>query len=478
MPRLHLAAFWISLVASTLAWADPPVPEVHKKVREIESAILRGKVDELRMKLQAQARNRPGDVLLRVYIAWCDMPADEAWNQLKGIAQIYPDHRWVRLGMGRVYMKWKMRDQADGEFNAALKVDPRFYPALVGLGDVLRRDGKLDEAAAKYQAALKLHDDAEAHGGLGLVYAAQQKWPEAKAALERSVQLWPDQPRMIAELARIAQAQKDLAGAAKWAEMLADLTPRDAGARRALADLKYEAGQKTEAAKDYERAIRLGVVDIEVYRRLAAIYRETNGAEGEQRAVEQLSVLERRDAAHPLRLSELAEARADLEASEAQVLEALDRAPARADLHARLARLRVKRENPREALDAYRAALAAKENPVDGLEAEAQALADKFELPKKPVRGGVEGIYSRVATSLNAFYKARLKQNPELAGWIKVRVRVEKDGQVAGADVIEDSVGDPYLAGHAYFALKGAVFPKQKREPVFEFELRPPKGKK
>ena len=60
-----------------------------------------------------------------------------------------------------------------------------------------------------------------------------------------------------------------------------------------------------------------------------------------------------------------------------------------------------------------------------------------------------------------------------LGGTIKVRVHVNDKGVVEGADVIKDSVGDPWLVGHAYFALKDAVFPKQKRDPVFEFELRP-----
>lgn len=184
-------------------------------------------------------------------------------------------------------------------------------------------------------------------------------------------------------------------------------------------------------------------------------------------------MLEKKLPDHPLRLSEIAEAKGDLEAAEAQLLEAIDRAPTRADLHARLARLRMKREEPREALDAYRAALKAPENRVEGLDKEAAALADRFKIPKKPAKGSIDQIYARVSATLNGFFPERAKQKPGLGGTIKVRVHVNDKGVVEGADVIKDTVGDPWLVGHAYFALKDAAFPKQKRDPVFEFELRP-----
>ena len=44
-------------------------------------------------------------------------------------------------------------------------------------------------------------------------------------------------------------------------------------------------------------------------------------------------------------------------------------------------------------------------------------------------------------------------------------------------DVLTDEVGDPILIAHAYFSLKDAVYPKKKREPVFEFEMGEKKGK-
>ena len=51
------------------------------------------------------------------------------------------------------------------------------------------------------------------------------------------------------------------------------------------------------------------------------------------------------------------------------------------------------------------------------------------------------------------------------------------EGQATGVDVLEDTLKDPLLLGHAYFGLKDAEYDKQKGEPVFEFELGAKKKK-
>ena len=100
------------LLAALPARAQTTPPEVLKKLRAIEVAGLKGQADAIRLDLQEQAHAKPGDVMLRIYIAWCAIPSDDSWNQLKGIASVNPDNLWAHLGMGRIYGRWKMRDQA------------------------------------------------------------------------------------------------------------------------------------------------------------------------------------------------------------------------------------------------------------------------------------------------------------------------------------------------------------------------------
>ncbi len=131
-----------------------------------------------------------------------------------------------------------------------------------------------------------------------------------------------------------------------------------------------------------------------------------------------------------------------------------------------------------DALNAYRAASKAEGPAVEDAKKEAGELEKKIKLPAKPAKGSVDAIYGAVAKGLQDFYLERKKANPKLAGDLKVRVRVKATGEVESVDLASDTVGDPLLAAHLYFALSDAVYPKQKREPVFEFELGTPPKKK
>lgn len=483
MSRLPLlsclaAAVLLMSAAPVPPAGNAPIPEVLAELRQIEGAALRNAVDPLRFKYTDAARQRPNDPMLRVYLAWCELPREEAWNQLKAIAPIHPDNAWVGWGMGRMYLRWKMKDQAKAEFERVLKKNPGFYPALTGLGLLARQKGDAAAAQGHFEAALKLAEDAEARAGLGLIWLEQGQKEKAAAALKRGVELWQDQPEALDALAKIYRETNDTAEAIKVSAIVADLNPKDRNARQAVADLRFEAGQKAEAAADYERLQRLGNPAPEMLRRLAGLYRELNNHESEERALQQLAALDKADAEAPFRLAKLAASRDAGEVVEGQLLEAIDRAPDRADFRLELARERVRRDNLYEALEAYRAAMKAPDADVaDAAKREGEELAKRFRLPAKPAKGSVEAIYGIVAKGLNDFYLERKQKKPDLAGGLKVRVHIEKTGAVKAVDLISDTVGDPLLAGHVYFSLRDAIYPKQKREPTFEFELGLKKGK-
>jgi tetratricopeptide (TPR) repeat protein len=464
----------LSLLCATLISAAPPavpsVGDVTQELRGIESAVMRGKIDELRIKYQDQARAKPSDVLLRVYIAWCVLPSDDAWNQLKSIAAINPDNPWVHLGMGRTYTAWKMRDQARTEYLTILKKDPKFVAALVGMADLKLAEGDLGAAEAQYRGALEISDDARGRGGLGLTLLQAGKG-EAKVELEKAINLWPDQPAVLQALLKLHREANDTKAAGDVATRLAELAPKDAEVRRAVADLRFESGDKVEAAKEYEKLLKVAGPTVEVLTRLEGIYREVTNPEAEEKALQLHAAIDKADPAPNLRLAELAEAKGNAELAETQLVEAIDRDPTRAMAHLRLARVRAKRNAFYEALGEYRAAgKAAGEGTAEAAK-EMVELEKKIKLPAKPAKGSVDSIYASVARSLNDFYGERRREKPDLAGDYKVRVKVKASGEVDLVEMVSDTVGDPLLAAHLYFALHDAGYQKQKREPVFEFEL-------
>lgn len=471
MKLLSLAVFALSSAAA----AAETIPDVMTKLRAIESAQYRNKADDLRLQHSEVVKARPNELLPRVYVAWCSMPSDAAWNQLKGLTVINPNYPWARYGMGRIYLGWKLKEQAESDFKLALKADPKFYPAMLGLGDAARAASRFTDAEARYREALAIYEDAEAHGGLGLSLLEQGKKDEAKAELQKAVTLWPDQPRALQALAKIAREQKDLQSAGKTLALLLDLTPRDREMRKQLAELKLELGDLKGAADQYEAYLKYGDGDAAVFRAMADTYRKLNDAAGEQRALEQLSGVESGSPEAPLRIAELAEARKDLEGAEAQVLEAAARAPNRADIKLKLGRLRAKRYNLKEAIEAYREAAAAPDGQSAEIEKEKTALEAEIGLTPERAKGTVEAVNTFVSKQLNKFYKLRLAEHPELEGVIKAKARINAEGKANSVEIVEDTIGDPLLAAHVYFALKDADYAKKKRDPVFEFMLKQPR---
>lgn len=448
----------VAVVASSAFAAKetlPPTAETMAELRKIEAAGFHEGIASFRVKYSEEARQRPGDPMPRVFVAWCTLPSDDAWNQLKAISTIFPDNPWVRYGMGRIYTNWRgMADLARAEFDAVLKKDPKFYPALVGLGDVARVKEDWSLAEKKYREALAMNDDPFARAGLGLVFAAQKKNDEALVELKKAIAAQPEQPAAVATLVTLSLAAKD-PGAIAAAETLANLRPKDREARKQLADLRFEAGDKANAAKEYERLVRLGSAPVETQQRLATLYRELGDVEGEERALQNVAVLDATNAEPSLRIAELRFARKDYEGAEGHWLEALARDPKSVPALEGLGTAKLEQGVLHEALEYFRRA---------GDAAQVEKLKADFKLSKKKFKGSLNHVYFATQASL-------AKAFPTVSGKFRVRVRLDKSGVVNGVDVLEDTVKDPLALGHVYFQLRDAEYPKQKGEPVFEFEM-------
>ncbi len=141
------------------------------------------------------------------------------------------------------------------------------YPAdpepAIALGDVLRRAERFDEAAAAYGMAL------ERSGGLdaplwrlqyarGIALERSRRWPEAEDALQRALQLEPDQPFVLNYLGYSWVDQGLYLDEAK--EMLyraVELRPNDGFIVDSLGWAYYRLGEYAKAVTYLERAVEL-----------------------------------------------------------------------------------------------------------------------------------------------------------------------------------------------------------------------------
>lgn len=475
-----------ALLASALAAGAPPaavevpgekasIAEVMAELRRLESARVTGQLDYLRVQYQTLMRQRPGDAMPRVFNAFSVMPADDGWNQLNGMLPVFPENPWIRYGMGRAYIGWRMKDKAKGEFEQALKRDPKFYPALIGLADLLRLADDHAGAEAGYRKALEVADDPLARTGLGLALKAQNK-PEAKAELSKSLAAWPEQPAVLQALFELAQAEKG-PELLELALKLVAVQPKNRDVRKLIADTRFERGEKDEAAKAYEELLRLGNPELAVVERVAALHREAKNAEGEERALVMQASLDKASAAPALRLAELKLAKKDVEGAIKQYEEAAARDPKSAEPAYRTGLIKQEQRALAQAFGLF-AAAATLEGPQA---AEAQAaltkLSAELKLPKKPLSGSLEVINGKVATSLDALFQELRRKQKDLGGALKARVKIEADGTLKSVEIVDDTVGEPVLAGHLYGLLAQAQYAKKKREVVLEFDLKGKKGK-
>jgi tetratricopeptide (TPR) repeat protein len=89
--------------------------------------------------------------------------------------------------MGYHLMMARQFDRAIEFYKKALEIDPTYFFAHTNLGDAYVQQGRLEEAAASYRAAIGLSEDPMSHVPLSLAYieAVSGNGREAKEILDR-----------------------------------------------------------------------------------------------------------------------------------------------------------------------------------------------------------------------------------------------------------------------------------------------------
>ncbi len=98
----------------------------------------------------------------------------------------------VHVRRGREALSAGRADAAEKEFRDALAVEPSNAAAHLGLAEVDRRKGKIDEAVKEFQASLEARDSAAVRTTLARIYLEQKKPDLARAEVERALKLAPN----------------------------------------------------------------------------------------------------------------------------------------------------------------------------------------------------------------------------------------------------------------------------------------------
>ena len=127
-----------------------------------------------------------------------------------------------------------------------------------GLGVMLQRQGKMQEAMGEYEQALRLKADFdEAHNNLGAALMRQGKVQEAIEHYEQALRLKPDYAEAHFNLAdALSQMGRHGEAIEHWEQTLR-LKPDFADVDYNLANSLFQMGRRAEAIEHYERALRI-----------------------------------------------------------------------------------------------------------------------------------------------------------------------------------------------------------------------------
>jgi tetratricopeptide (TPR) repeat protein len=149
----------------------------------------------------------------------------------------------------------------------------------VTLGDLLREQGRHDEAIARYEAALRLEPThPQAHNSLGVIFAEQGKLAEASTQFEQAVRAKPDYAEAHSNLGNVLQARGALAGAIAEHEASLRLRPSSGETENNLGTALAAQGNTAEAIVHFERAVQLNPDLVEARNNLADARRQLDAA--------------------------------------------------------------------------------------------------------------------------------------------------------------------------------------------------------
>jgi len=119
-----------------------------------------------------------------------------AYQALITAEMIDSDRPESHLNLGLLKTRRQQLNEAEAEYRTALRLDPKFVPAMVNLADVHRQRGQDREGAVLLRAAIAIEpNNAAIKHSLGLLLVRQRNYTEALPLLREAASLDPENAR-------------------------------------------------------------------------------------------------------------------------------------------------------------------------------------------------------------------------------------------------------------------------------------------
>jgi len=203
----------------------------------------------------------PGNARARTNLGFALQQAgrwQDAVGQYEQALQIDPDYVDAHLDLASILLALGRPQEAAVQCRDALRILPDYIGARVNLGNALLQMGQVPDAIVEYEHALRIKPDfVEAHNNLGNALAYQGRLPEAVEHWEQALRLQPDYADAHINLGMTLLRSGRFPEAAGHWEQVVRLKPDYAEAHYNLGVCREKTGQVREGIAQYEEALRL-----------------------------------------------------------------------------------------------------------------------------------------------------------------------------------------------------------------------------
>jgi tetratricopeptide (TPR) repeat protein/TolB-like protein len=198
--------------------------------------------------------------------------ADKALEQGKIAIKLQPSVAEGHTALGVMYSGMGEVALATGEFEQAMRADPRSVETRLAVGRARARAKDFDGAGEAFRKALELQpQDWRGYRELGLMYYEQSKFEDAIEQFKRVIALTPDNPGAYNNLGAFYGRAKNYAKAEEMLAKSLQLDPRWLGALTNMGKLLFDQRRFAEAETHWSEAVKVDKSSYRLWGNLAAV---------------------------------------------------------------------------------------------------------------------------------------------------------------------------------------------------------------
>src|SRR5437763_4449002 len=164
-------------------------------------------------------------------------------EQIGHVAADLPSSARAHFNYGAALQKVRRLDEAEKEYNTALRFDPSYAKVYINLGQLFLTKSKLDEAKKNYEKAIELDPQtAETHSGYGYALERLGRPDEARAEYQTAIRLNPKSAQLSYAYAIFLDKRGETEAAIAQYQRAVDVDPKFADAHSELATALFSKG--------------------------------------------------------------------------------------------------------------------------------------------------------------------------------------------------------------------------------------------